>query len=313
MKIAVVLFIFLLFSSCTSAVDDNSCITALDCEDGEICQNGECVPGGVGDTGNTGDTGDTGNSGNSGDTGNTGNTGNTGDTGNTGNTGEDKDDSDVSDQSDDSEMSDQSDDSDVDDAPVCGNHVAEDGEDCDSADVNVDPGYSDTQVCNTNCEWNPYCGDSAIDYKQTVFTEDAVVLRLNGDSTTEAADSSPNALVATIENAARVEGKFGKALSFTGTCAYDGTDWNCENEGKVYWTYAAAPTDNFTVMAWVKAVDEHEVDKESDAGTAGTKGQRYLFGANHGSELAGAGVSVGTNGISVYEHGDGYMPALAVY
>ena len=39
-----------------------------------------------------------------------------------------------------------------------------------------------------------------------------------------------------------------------------------------------------------------------------------MLGATHGGELnGGSGLSVGTNGISVYEHGSGYMPALAVY
>ena len=28
---------------------------------------------------------------------------------------------------------------------------------------------------------------------------------------------------------------------------------------------------------------------------------------------AGAGISVGTNGISVFEHGDNYLPSLLVY
>src|SRR5206468_81890 len=39
-----------------------------------------------------------------------------------------------------------------------------------------------------------------------------------------------------------------------------------------------------------------------------------LLGATHGGDFnAGAGVSAGTNGVSVYEHGANYMPALAVY
>ncbi|MCK6499853.1 MAG: CotH kinase family protein, partial [Nitrospira sp.] len=42
-------------------------------------------------------------------------------------------------------------------------------------------------------------------------------------------------------------------------------------------------------------------------------GQRWLFGAQHGGDFAaGVGVSVGTNGVSLYEHGSGYMPAVKV-
>ncbi|MHC4626224.1 MAG: LamG domain-containing protein, partial [Planctomycetota bacterium] len=43
-------------------------------------------------------------------------------------------------------------------------------------------------------------------------------------------------------------------------------------------------------------------------------GQRYVFNPQHGGETeGGAGLSVGTNGILVYEHGSNYMPATAVY
>lgn len=73
------------------------------------------------------------------------------------------------------------------------------------------------------------------------------------------------------------------------------------------------PTNSFTYMAWVKAETTHQIDAQSTSGTGGVSGQRYVFGANHESSNGGAGLSVGTNGISVYEHGNGYMPALAVY
>ncbi|MGC9342330.1 MAG: hypothetical protein ACP5E3_06500, partial [Bacteroidales bacterium] len=59
--------------------------------------------------------------------------------------------------------------------------------------------------------------------------------------------------------------------------------------------------------------ETHQVDSESNSGTAGTSGQNYLFGSAHGGSDAGQGLSIGTNGISNYEHGAGYMPATAVY
>jgi len=88
LRIIFISVFFLTLISCDSETVDNSCITALDCEDGEVCSNGECVEKPFGDTG---DTGDTGNTGSIGDTGNTGDTGDTGDTGNTGNSGSDDD------------------------------------------------------------------------------------------------------------------------------------------------------------------------------------------------------------------------------
>lgn len=71
---------------------------------------------------------------------------------------------------------------------------------------------------------------------------------------------------------------------------------------------------NFTFGAWIKATTTHQIDTESTAGAGGVSGQKYVFSPEHGGGgSAGAGVSVGTNGISVYEHGNSYLPALAVY
>ena len=73
-------------------------------------------------------------------------------------------------------------------------------------------------------------------------------------------------------------------------------------------------TNSFCVFAVFRTSQQHESDPEGSGGVGGTSGQRYLFGARHGGDSnAGMGLSVGTNGVSVYEHGSGYMPALAAY
>jgi hypothetical protein len=92
--------------------------------------------------------------------------------------------------------------------------------------------------------------------------------------------------------------------------------------------YAALPmklqdlaANTFTMMMWVKPGRTHEIDVESSTSTTGTSGQNYaLFPSlNTGkwnwdtSGYAGAGISVGTNGISVYEHAGGYMPPVLVW
>jgi hypothetical protein len=75
-----------------------------------------------------------------------------------------------------------------------------------------------------------------------------------------------------------------------------------------------AGTNDFTISVVLRSPVVHEIDPESSAGVGGVSGQHYLFGATHGGDFnSGAGLSVGNNGISVYEHGSGYMPALAVY
>ena len=74
---------------------------------------------------------------------------------------------------------------------------------------------------------------------------------------------------------------------------------------------------NFTMELWMNPLSTHEIDAESTSGNSGISGQRYAifptYGETWGAGRAGAGISAGTNGISVYEHTNGYMPALLVW
>jgi len=106
--------------------------------------------------------------------------------------------------------------------------------------------------------------------------------------------------------------------TITGTsywsAGYSGAGLSCSGDDKVSWGYAAVrPSNNFTLEAMVQVNAAHGIDAEDTTGTGGVSGQKYLFGANYYEPGAGMGVSMGTNGISVYEHSGGYMPALAVY
>jgi len=78
-------------------------------------------------------------------------------------------------------------------------------------------------------------------------------------------------------------------------------------------TITEAPN-SFTVEFWAKPTATHQVDAEG-ALYGGISGQRYLIAPTWlaGSTEAGMGVSMGTNGVSVYEHAAGYMPALLVW
>ncbi len=74
------------------------------------------------------------------------------------------------------------------------------------------------------------------------------------------------------------------------------------------------PTDTFSFGGWFKTSSTHEIDPEATSGYGGVNNQRYAFDPQHGGESnAGAGLSIGTNGVAVYEHGSDYMPATAVY
>jgi RHS repeat-associated protein len=74
-------------------------------------------------------------------------------------------------------------------------------------------------------------------------------------------------------------------------------------------------TNNFTVELWVKPQQPHEIDVQSQTGTAGNSGQNYVIYPTQATTAgaAGMGISVGTNGVSVYESASGYMPPLLVW
>jgi len=99
--------------------------------------------------------------------------------------------------------------------------------------------------------------------------------------------------------ASQVEGKIGKCLSF------DGVDDRVTTNGHTDLT-----SDTFSYSFWVKATTTHQIDSEANSGTAGISGQKYAVIA---VGINDSGVSVGTNGISVYEHGAGYIAPTSVY
>ncbi len=75
-------------------------------------------------------------------------------------------------------------------------------------------------------------------------------------------------------------------------------------------------TNNFTIEFWVQSTTTRTTKPEANTGITGTtgNGQKYVvYPAHGGASNGGVGISIGTNGVSVYEHGSGYMPALLVY
>ncbi|MCX8158004.1 MAG: PA14 domain-containing protein [Verrucomicrobiae bacterium] len=71
----------------------------------------------------------------------------------------------------------------------------------------------------------------------------------------------------------------------------------------------------FTLEFWAYPTRGRNTTTENTSGLAGTSGQRYAVApesVNLGT-VVGAGVSVGTNGVSVFEHGTSYLPSLLVF
>jgi YVTN family beta-propeller protein len=146
--------------------------------------------------------------------------------------------------------------------------------------------------------WSPYSAETSF-----VTTSLVSLFHLDETSGTTADDSSGNNNGTLRNGAIWTTGFSGNGIIF------DGVD------DDVFWGYLeGVPANSFTIEAMVKAEIAHQIDAEATSGTGGISGQKYLFGANHGgSTNAGAGISMGINGISVYEHGSSYMPPLAVY
>jgi len=103
-----------------------------------------------------------------------------------------------------------------------------------------------------------------------------------------------------IDGAIWTDGQIGKALNFDGNDDFVriGSDVSI-----------ADMFDNFTISLWANPLTIHEIDSESATSWRGIGGQKYAIAPVHGDGMwegghAGAGISIGTNGISVYEHGD---------
>jgi hypothetical protein len=73
--------------------------------------------------------------------------------------------------------------------------------------------------------------------------------------------------------------------------------------------------DTFTVEFWAWPVPGYNRNSttESTSGTIGTYSQRYAITPEYRDGGAGAGLSVAANGVSVFEHGVGYLPSTLVY
>ena len=90
--------------------------------------------------------------------------------------------------------------------------------------------------------------------------------------------------------------------------SFDGTD------DKVNLSSGFSITNNFTVELWCLPEGTHQIDTQATSGTTGTYGQNYILGVKFlESPDAGFGISIGTNGVSTYEHSNSYMPPLLVH
>jgi len=110
----------------------------------------------------------------------------------------------------------------------------------------------------------------------------------------------------TVYGATYTAGKAGQAFSFNGTDNYVA-------QGS---SYKNVVSNTFTMEFWANPAATRAVTSPANSGVSGTSNQRYaIFPEQGGADvnIVGAGVSVGTNGVSVFEHTSGNLYSPIVY
>lgn len=69
-------------------------------------------------------------------------------------------------------------------------------------------------------------------------------------------------------------------------------------------------SNNFTYEAWVRPTNTIVIDPQATAGISGINNQKFLIWPTWRNFDGGFGISVGSNGVAVYEHGSNFIPAL---
>ena len=111
-------------------------------------------------------------------------------------------------------------------------------------------------------------------------------------------DLSGNNRHVTLVNSPSYSSANGGFLSFNGT--NQNANRTNENIG----------TNSFSLDVWARPTATITVNAQANSGTTGLTGQRYLLFPIQSATNGGAGISLGTNGLSVYEHGNAYIAPL---
>ncbi len=124
----------------------------------------------------------------------------------------------------------------------------------------------------------------------------------NGDALAESKGGARGRLI----GGARTVSKLGRGLRFNGVG--DSVAFRDAGLSKV--------ADTFTISFWADPTATRADTPQANIGISGIAGQRYALGPQQYSAAsggAGVGVSVGTNGVSVFELADSYLPSPLVY
>jgi sugar lactone lactonase YvrE len=83
-------------------------------------------------------------------------------------------------------------------------------------------------------------------------------------------------------------------------------------------TQQTSVSNNFTIELWVRPSKTTNLPTQATSGASGSgSSNSYAIfpenGSNIGTNAAGMGLAVGTNGICIFEHGSGYLPSLLTW
>lgn len=122
----------------------------------------------------------------------------------------------------------------------------------------------------------------------------------NGNANDESGNNNSSSITGAVLTADR-NGAPNKAYSFDGV------------NDTLLFGMSSRPYDSFSYGAWIKVNKTITIYGEATGGPALYDGQNHAFDPSQSGTDAGAGLSVGTNGIQVFEHGNSYLTVLASY
>lgn len=136
-------------------------------------------------------------------------------------------------------------------------------------------------------------------------SDQAIVTNTTIPAVPSASNTGPVCIGSTFNLSAQGLAPGGKVINLTGT--------NTISSG-----VSPSISNNFTMEFWVNPsktrVTSTEVSTGVSTNTASSTDQSFaIYPDQRGAVASGAGVSVGIDGISVFEHGDGYLPSTLVY
>lgn len=170
---------------------------------------------------------------------------------------------------------------------------------------------------NSNSEWNDSPGEIKkkviLEYRTETTNDNTnglvAYFPFNGNANDEIGGNNGQ-----VYDAQLVPDRFG---NFNSAYYFDG------NRSVIDTNKALDVSVNFAVSFWALPSENHQIDGEGNNNPccdySGSTGQAFIMYPGHGKKLwgdnihAGMGISMGRNGVSVYEHRDFHLPALLVW